>query len=203
MKFIHILPAILLGSVLAAPAFAQTSQFDGHWVSLACEVRPQQGQNGLEPWYLKRDITISEGTIQAVFHNFADRDCAMPLFDLEFSGQFNDIEDSAVAPGARQVDLVIDQSVKLTPQMTGFADFLNSGGAGSCGPVAFAVGLQQDVRETGCAAIGLPANAVTTEFETMLVQGNALFFGARPVDGSSPNTAELRPTTLQVPLFRQ
>jgi hypothetical protein len=203
MKSFHLLPAILFGSVLAAPAFAETSQFDGRWVSLACEMRPQQGQNGLEPWYLKRDITISEGTIQAVFHSFADRDCAMPLFDLEFAGQFNDIGDSAVAPGARQVDLVIDQSVKLTPQMAGFADFLNSGGEGSCGLAAFTPGLQQEVRETGCAAIGLPANAVTTEYEAMLVKGDALFFGARPVDGSSPNTADLRPTALQVPLFRQ
>lgn len=203
MKSLHVLPAILLGLVLAPPAFAETSQFEGRWVSLACEMRPQQGQNGLEPWYLKRDVTILHGTIQAIFHSFADRDCATPLFDLEFAGQFNDIGDSAVAPGARQVDLVIDQSVKLTPKMAGFADFLNSGGAGSCGPVAFAADLQQEVRETGCAAIGLPANAVTTEFETMLVHGDALFFGARPIDGSSPNTAELRPTTLQVPLFRQ
>jgi hypothetical protein len=203
MRLHHLLTAFLISPLMAVPALADTSQFDGQWASLSCEMRPQQGQKGLEPWYLKREIRISDGTIQAVFHSFADRDCAAPLFDLEFAGQFKDLADSPVAPGARQVDLVIDKSVKLTPLMAGFADFLNSGGPGSCGKETFAAGLQQEVRETGCAAIGLPANAVTSEFETMLVKGDALFFGARPIDGSSPNKAELRPTALQVPLYRQ
>jgi hypothetical protein len=199
----HFLPSFLLAAASALPALAETSAFDGRWLSLSCEVRPQQGQKGLEPWFLKRDITFSEGTIHAVFHSFADRDCAMPLWDLEFAGRFEDKDTSPVAPEARQVDLIIDKSVKFTPLMEGFAQFLNSGGPGSCGAEAFTVGLQQEVRETGCAAIGLPAKAVTTEFETMLVKGDALFFGARPIDGSSPNQPELRPTALQVPLFRQ
>lgn len=98
---------------------------------------------------------------------------------------------------------MIDKTTALTPQQQGFADFLNSGGPGSCGAAAFTVGMRQEIRKTGCKAIGLPANVVVKEFETMLVKGDALFFGARPVDGSSPGSAEQRPTALQVPLYRQ
>ena len=65
------------------------------------------------------------------------------------------------------------------------------------------VSLQPEVREAGCAAIVLLAGAVATKFETKLVRRDALCFGARPIDGSSPSTAELRPTTLQVQLYRQ
>lgn len=190
-------------SLCGGTAFAETTPFDGHWVSIACELRPQQGQKGLESWYLKRDVTLEGATIKATFQTYADRDCKAPLYVLEFEGQFLDKGPSDVAEGAHAYDLVIDKSVALTPQMQGFADFLNSGGAGTCGAAAFTVGLRQEVRETGCKAIGLPANAVTTEFETMLVKGDALFFGARPVDGSSPATADLRPTALQMPLYRQ
>lgn len=190
-------------AVLAtSPVFAQSS-FDGRWASVACELRPQQGQKGLESWYLKRDVTLDGATIQAKFQTYADKDCSAPLYLLEFEGQFLDKGPSPVAPEARAYDLVIDKSVILTPQMQGFADFLNSGGDGTCGASAFTVGLRQDVRETGCKAIGLPANAVTKEYETMLAKGDALFFGSRPVDGSSPASADLRPTTLQVPLYRQ
>lgn len=199
----YILSAALLLSTLATPALAETSQFDGRWVSLACELRPQLGPSGVAPWYLTREITISEGNIDAVFHSFADSTCTVPLYDLAFAGQFIDKADFAGIDGAREVDLVIDQSVKLTPLASGFMDFLNSGGPGSCGPEVFSVGLVQEVRETGCVAIGLAPNAVTMEFETLLARGDALFFGARPVDGSSPNTAQLRPTALQVPLYRQ
>ncbi len=197
LSFIAIVP--MMGAANAADGMPE---LEGHWKSLACELRPQQGQKGVEAWYLQRDIVVKGNTIDARFKNFADPSCTVPLYDLHFVGTVKVNGDSKVAPGAKSADIVVDKLVELTPKVEGFAGFLNSAGKGSCGADLFKVGSTQNVRETGCKPIGLPPNAVTTEFETLVVHNDGLFFGARPLDGSMLLKPENRPTALQVPLFK-
>lgn len=178
-------------------------EIDGHWKSFACELRPQQGPNGLSDWYLKRDIKFSNGMIDAVFTSYADRDCKAALSELHFVGKAVVNGASDVAEGAKSVDLIIDESVKLTAFMQPFADFLNSAGKGACGEDLFVVGQPQEVRKTGCKPIGLPKDAVTREYETLLAKDNLLYFGARPIDGALISDTAKRPSALQVPLVRQ
>lgn len=192
--------ANLLG--VAAYADSQTIDLDGTWQSIACELRPQAGQDGIAPWYLKRSITFGPERIDAHFTTFADPSCTAPLLELKFGGDVRVLGPSGVAEGAREVDLIVNDYLTVTPQMEGFAGFLNSAEAGTCGAQAWSVGVEQDVFKTGCSVMGVAANSPTTEYEVLHVSAGHLYFGARPVNGTPLAQAEDRPTTLQMPLKR-
>lgn len=195
---------LLAATFLGAPAFAQDSTIDlgGTWESIACELRPQAGADGLAPWYLKRSITFAPGRIDAHFTTYADPTCSAPLLELKFGGGVNVLGASDVAPGAREVDLIVNDYLTITPQMDGFAGFLNSAEPGACGATEWAVGEEQDVFATGCSVMGVAANSPTTEFEVLHVSAGHLYFGARPVDGQPLAEPDDRPTALQMPLKR-
>ena len=191
-------------SVLATPALAEEStlDIDGIWESIACELRPQAGQDGIAPWYLKRSITFAPGRIDAHFTTFADATCTAPLLELKFGGDVNILGVSDVAPGAREVDLIVNDYLTVTPRMDAFAGFLNSAEAGTCGAEEWAVGAEQDVFQSGCSVMGVAANAPTTEYEVLHVSAGQLYFGARPVSGQPLAEPGDRPTALQMPLKR-
>ena len=191
-------------SMLATPAPAQESAFDldGTWESIACELRPQAGQDGIAPWYLKRSITFAPGRIDAHFTTFADPTCSTPLLELKFGGDVSVLGSSDVAPGARDVDLIVNDYLTVTPQMDGFAAFLNSAEAGTCGTEAWSVGVEQNVFETGCSVMGVVAKEPTTEYEVLHISAGHLYFGARPVNGQPLAAPDDRPTALQMPLKR-
>jgi len=198
-------PAICAAALLAttsAPAFAQTTmpQLNGTWHSIACELRPQAGQDGIAPWYLKRSVVFGEGRIDAHFTTFADAACTAPLLELKFGGDVIVQGPSTVADGAMEVDLIVNDYLTVTPQMDGFAGFLNSAEPGGCGTEDWVVGTEQDVFATGCSVMGIAANTPTNEYEVLHVSAGHLYFGARPVDGVSLDDPGLRPTALQMPL---
>ncbi|MEM6987318.1 MAG: hypothetical protein AAF499_12355, partial [Pseudomonadota bacterium] len=68
----------------------------GEWHSLACELRPQAGPDGIQDWYLKREITFSGNRIDAHFTNYADRDCSTPILELRFGGDVSILGPSPV-----------------------------------------------------------------------------------------------------------
>ena len=187
-------------SVVDGHAADGLPELDGRWESMACELRPQAGPNGVQPWYLTRSIVFSGNRIDAHFVTYADPGCGAPLLELKFGGDVAVRGPSRVAVGAMEVDLIVNDYLTVTPRMAGFADFLNSADAGTCGAVRWEAGREQDVYETGCTVLGIAANTPTNEFEVLHVSAGQLFFGARPVDGSSLDTAESRPTALQMPL---
>ncbi len=203
----HALPFLLAaGAVtISGPAVAQGAMIDlnGTWESIACELRPQTGQDGVTPWYLKRSIVFGPGRIDAHFTTFADAQCSAPLLELKFGGDVKVLGPSEVAPGAMEVDLIVNDYLTVTPQMEGFAGFLNSAEPGTCGTDAWAVGAEQDVFETGCSVMGVSANSPTTEYEVLHVSAGHLYFGARPVDGQPLAEPSARPTALQMPLKRR
>ncbi|NRB30861.1 MAG: hypothetical protein HRU27_09730 [Rhizobiaceae bacterium] len=185
-------------------ASAQEKHFDleGQWESIACELRPQAGPDGVSSWYLKRSITFKPGRIDAHFTNYADPGCTTPLVELKFGGDVTLLGPSAVAPGAREVDMTVNDYLSLTPRAEGFAGFLNSAAEGSCGSAPWQVGQEQNVFETGCSVMGVAANSPTSEYEVLHVSAGHLYFGARPVDGKPLATPDARPTALQMPLKR-
>ncbi len=183
-------------------AFAQDAmpELTGTWQSLACELRPQAGPDGVQPWYLTRDIVFSGGRIDAHFTTFADANCTAPLVELKFGGDVIVRGPSDVAPEAREVDLIVNDYLTVMPRMQGFADFLNSAEPGTCRAENWVVGVEQDVFETGCSVMGVASNTPTSEYEVLYVSAGLLYFGARPVDGRSLDDPDTRPTALQMPL---
>lgn|GEM_PF-907947 len=194
--------ALLIGSSLPAQAQSVMPSLNGTWQSIACELRPQAGEDGVAPWYLKRSIVFADGRIDAHFTTYANPMCSAPLVDLKFGGDVVVQGASPVANGAMEVDLIVNDYLTVTPRMDGFAGFLNSGEPGSCGTEVWAVGEEQDIFVTGCAVMGVTSNTPTNEYETLHVSAGHLYFGARPVDGKSLDVPDSRPTTLQMPLKR-
>ncbi|MEM7376022.1 MAG: hypothetical protein AAF460_00820 [Pseudomonadota bacterium] len=195
--------AVCAGAVIAASGTAYAASSDtavlhGEWRSLACELRPQAGPDGVQDWYLTRRITFSENRIDAHFTNYADPACQTPVLELAFGGDVTVLGPSEVAPGALNVDLVVNDYLRLTPRVQGIADYLNSDP--SCGAGGWAPDTEQDVFTSGCAAMGVNAASPTTEYEVLYVNGGRLFFGARPVDGKPLATPDARPGALQMPL---
>lgn len=198
------LSAITLTALCSMPLTANSDTFDlkGTWQSIACELRPQMGQDGVTPWYLKRTIKFGDDRIDAHFITFADAQCSAPVLELKFGGDVIVKGASPVAEGAREVDLIVKDYLSITPRMEGFTGFLNSAEAGSCGTETWTVGEEQDVFKTGCSVMGVAANTPTQEFEVLHVSAGHLYFGARPVDGQPLAQPDARPTALQVPLKR-
>lgn len=174
----------------------------GEWESLSCEVRPQKGKDGVQSWYLKRKLRLTGAEIEAEFMTYGDPGCKTPTMKLELGGRYSVVSDSNVVAGAKQADLTIDRYTRITPLADGFAGFLNSAGPGKCGTDTWLVGKAQEIKATGCTLLGVAPNVDVKEFEVLYVRDDLLFFAARPVDGSSPDSAEKRPTTLQIPLLR-
>lgn len=193
--------ALLLGT----EAYAETAVpgIDGDWASIACEVRPQVGQDGkVAPWWVTRKINFKDGRIEARFTTYGAAGCQFPLNELHFAGKVDVVGDSDVIDGAKEANLIIDEFVNITPLAQGFADFLNSAPAGTCG-TEWKIGEAQGVLESGCAMLGVEPNKPTVEYEILAVQGDMLYFGARNVDGSFLTSPEDRPTALLVPAKRQ
>ncbi|MEM6664938.1 MAG: hypothetical protein AAF638_00895 [Pseudomonadota bacterium] len=205
MQIRHCAAAAVLALVpMTAQADTNLETLAGTWASIACEVRPQPNQDGtMGEWWLTRTIEFSGNTITAAFVTYAGPGCAVPLHTLSFEGTFDVVGESEVFPGAIEADLKIDGYVRFTPMAQGFADFLNTAPDGSCGTGTWAVGESQDVLETGCSVLGLKGNDPTVEYEVLAVDGDHVYFGARPVDGTFITSPDKRPSALLVPAKRQ
>lgn len=196
---------ITLGLVITGQSTAdEIPNLDGNWESIACELRPQQEADGsVGEWWLTRSITMSHERIEAEFTTYADAGCQQALQILSFAGTVEVVEESSTIEGAYDSILTIDEYVRFTPLVEGFAGFLNSAGKGNCGVETWVVGKHQDVLETGCTVLGLTPGEPTVEYEILGVFDNHLYFAARPVDGSFMTTPDKRVNALQVPLVRQ
>ena len=198
----RILPLTVSAMAFAFPAQADTAAagLDGTYQSIACEVRPQPNADGtMGEWWLTRRLTIAENRIEAEFTTYAGPGCDFALQRLDFAGSVDVVGDSAVIDGAVDANLTIDQYVRFTPLAQPFADFLNSA---ECGPGDWTVGEAQGVLEQGCAILGLAPGSVTVEYEVLAVDGDHIYFGARPVDGTFIVSPDVRPRALLVPARR-
>lgn len=204
MNTLRYAACVALCSASISPAHANTpADIIGHWVSVGCELRPQQNTDGsVGAWWLTRNIRFAPNRIDATFTTYADAGCQSALQHLHFGGTVEFVEPSAVIAGAHDAVLTIDDYVRFTPVAEGFAAFLNSAEPGSCGTDTWAVGVTQDVLNTGCAPLGLPANTPTVEYEVLAVIDDRLHFAARPTDGSFMTSPDKRVNALQLGLKR-
>ena len=172
----------------------------GTWESIACEVRPQPNQDGtMGEWWLTREVTFTDGRIEADFTTYAGPGCDFALQVLSFAGAVDIEGPSDVADGAVEAKLTIDEYVRFTPKAQGFADFLNQTGSDDCGVNDWKVDETQGILETGCSLLGIQANTPTIEYEILYVKDDQVFFGARPTDGSFIVSPAKRPKALLVP----
>lgn len=165
----------------------------GHWVSIACELRPG-------PQYLRRDFVIEEGRWVGDITIYGDPACTVATVLLHIEGPITFGDPVPVADGAVETDFS-GTLVTFTPLVQDMADFLNTAAPGTCGVDTWEVDVAQDVTPTGgCALFGL--EVPFTEYDITLTRDNYLFAGARPLDGSGFPDPDARATALQVPLMR-
>ncbi|MEM9496400.1 MAG: hypothetical protein AAGA28_00650 [Pseudomonadota bacterium] len=204
---IMICSAAILVAHLGSPAVAQSTGeagLDGQYASITCEVRPQPNQDGtMGEWWLKRDITIVNDRIDAVFTTYAGPGCGFALQELHFGGAIEIVGPSDVLDGAVEADLTIDDYVRIKPLADDFAAFLNSAPDGACLSAEWAVGQARDILQDGCLVLGVQPNTPTVEYEILATRDDMIFFGARPTDGTFIVSPDKRPSALLVGAARK
>lgn len=188
------------------------SRVVGHWVSLACELRPQQNPEDPAkaplPSYLKRDFTYdAEGGFQANITVFADPACTMPAASYDFAGQVVWHDANPAAPGAWSQDYVLDRKLQLTVLAPPMVDQLNQLPEGACGEGPFVLGEARDILGQPCVLLKfVEGSPFVIDHDFLYVREDTpdmLFMGAKHVDGSGFYAPENRPQVgLQQPLIR-
>ena len=178
---------------------AQPVAIRGHWVSSGVEQRPGPGGSTL---YLRRDFVSDDQRSTARLMFYSDTEGTQRSLTIHLAGPYTIGRPSAAVPGAYEADFHFD-TAKLTVHNEFFRNLLNSVAPGTCGTAPWELDVEQDVTAThGCLPLGLDLVQRGTEYDLVKVEGDKLYYGARPADGSGLDTPEKRPTALQVPLVR-
>lgn len=195
-RYLVVLLVLLLAAVVGSGTAAgqeDPSSPLGHWVSIACELRPG-------PQYVHREFVIEEGRWVGDITIYGDPACTFATVLLHIEGPIVFGDPVPVAEGAVETDFS-GTMVTFTPLVQDMADFLNSAEPNTCGTAEWKVGVAQDITPSGgCALFGL--TVPFTEYDITLTRDNYLFAGARPLDGSGFPDADNRATALQVPMMR-
>lgn len=172
----------------------------GHWVSMNIEKRP--GANG-STLYLRRDFTSDDQRSSARLMFYSDPEGTQRSLTIHLEGPYTIGQPSAAVPGAHEGDFHFD-TAKLTAHNEFFLNLLNNASAGTCGNERWEQDVEQDVTVTrGCLPLGLDLVNRGAEYDIVKLEGDKLYYGARPADGSGLDKPEKRPTALQVPLIRK
>jgi LPXTG-motif cell wall-anchored protein len=170
----------------------------GRWVSASCETR-SAGDGSKR--YVKRDASFNARTSTLKLDIFTDPACSAPALSFVFEGPYRLVQPSTAVPSATEAEFVF-ATVKLTPRNDALVALFNSAAPGNCGSQPWQLNREQEITSTGCAPIGVNFKDCAQEYDLLKVEGDKLYYGERPSDGSSPCTPERRPTALQVPLVR-
>lgn len=206
-------------SLAAAPALAEDtsleglkSRITGHWVSIACELRPQANPEDPAkaplPSYLKRDFTYdAEGGFEANITVFADAACSMPAASYDFAGDIVWHDANPAAPGAWSQDYVLNRKLQLTILAPPMVDQLNALPEGACGDGPFVQGEVRDILGKPCVLLKfVDGSPFVVDHDFLYVREDMpdmLFMGAKHVDGTGFYAPENRPQVgLQQPLIR-
>ncbi len=132
---------------------------------------------------------------------YADPFGKLPLVQIDLAGHIAWKGDHPIATGAYQVDFTADSVYAVTPLHSGFVDILNKVAATSFD--VWEVGKKQSIFKKTFAPFGQAENQLFKEYDLIYLVNDLLFWGARNVDGRGFDTAENRPTNLQIPLMRK
>jgi kynurenine formamidase len=151
-------------------------RLDGRWRSTTPEpiIRPD-GQ----VVYLRRTLSIDGRKWSMAFTFSADANGTRPLFWGRNSGAVS-IGDYRALDQTYEALFAFDRR-RLTPHTPKTAEALTAAG---CGAAAWAVGVEQDVTETGCPPFRVRALASCAgEYDVVRLTKRGLWLGARPADG--------------------
>ena len=172
----------------------------GHWVSTGIEKRPGTAGSTL---YLRRDFRSDDQRSTARLMFYSSPEGTQRSLTIHLEGPYTIGQPSIAVPGAYEGDFHFD-TAKLTVHNEFFRNLLNSSAAGTCGNEPWELDVEQDVAVThGCLALGLDLIHRGAEYDIVKLDGDKLYYGARPADGSGLDSPEKRPTALQVPLISQ
>jgi hypothetical protein len=171
------------GDASAAPSLA------GQWLS-DCTPSPQ-ADGSTQYFRLDFQLSASDWEVDYVVH--ADADCAVPLVTVAIAGPYELERPSSSVDGAWEARFGF-ASKTIRPEVDGLRDYLNS--LEGCGTEPFQTGVAQDVYASGCPAFGqYPEASCSADYDLVRLDGDALYFGARPANNDMCTPAN-RPTAL-------
>ncbi len=161
----------------------------GRWVS-DCTPSPQ-ADGSTQYFRLDFDLAASDWAIDYVVHG--DPACEVPLVTVHIEGPYALERPSDAVAGAWEARFGFTAKT-IRPEVDGLRDFLNS--LEGCGTADFETGVAQDVYASGCAGFGqYPQASCDADYDLVRLDGDSLFFGARPADNDMC-APEKRPTAL-------
>lgn len=173
-------------------------RIEGTWTSAACESAPDGNGGTL---YFTRTFELTLDTWAIDFRTFGAEGCdpSSQLFVAEIGGPYTIGDASTEVDGAFEGYFAFETRT-ITPLSEGAVGFLES--IAACGISEWTLDEAEDVQESGCSALGLyPLEQCMGEYDLLALEGEELFFGARPADGNLC-TEDRRPTELGAPLVR-
>jgi hypothetical protein len=142
---------------------------------------------------LTLDFSLGQADWSLDYATYADATCGVGLLTVRIEGAYALTGKSATVPGAWEARFGFTKKA-VTPHVAGAVDFL--AGPGGCGGGSFAVGVETDVLQAGCAGLGqYPSSRCAADFDVVSLDGDALRFGDRPKDNDMC-TEDKRPKAL-------
>jgi hypothetical protein len=172
---------------------SQPTSIAGKWESIGNEVRPNPwGGNYFLHRYFKNTETEAHGTL--IF--YTDDTYTDKNITIEVIGPYQFLQPSASVAGATETDFEFTR-IAVTPHSQAILDTLNSVPAEYL--ETWQPGIRQEVSKPGEGILGMVIGEYK-EYDLTKVDGDLLYYGERPADGSAPDNAAKRATSLQVPL---
>ncbi len=177
--------ALLVVVLSAAPAI------EGTWSSPACESTPDGSM------HFTRTFKIDKGAWAIDFSTYGDAACKEKMVTVDIDGPYKLEKPSPKVKGATEAQFLFTRR-KATPKSEGAAKWLSS--VKACGKADWKAGESVDIDASGCPQLGAyPKAQCAGEFDLVKVEGDQLFFGARPADGNLCSK-EKRPAQLGAPV---
>jgi hypothetical protein len=165
----------------------------GKWESVANEIRPN-------PWggkyFLRRYFHNTETEAHGTLVFYTDDTYTDKNITVEVIGPYYFLQHSTKVDGAVETDFEFTK-IAVTPHSQPMVDVLNSMPADYL--KTWEANVRQEVDREGQGIMGM-AIGQYKEYDLTKVEGDLLFYGERPADGSAPDSAAKRATSLQVPL---
>jgi hypothetical protein len=185
------------GNASAKEGVSKKIDIKGKWASEICEF--SQNPNGTKIFY-KRLFTITDKTWAMDFSTFGDANCSesTKLLTVDTGGKYK-LGKESLAPGGTEGEFMFSHR-KVTPKAKENIAWLNS--SKICGFADWTAGKAKDLQKTGCAQFGAyPLKDCKGEYDIVKLEGNKLYFGARPAD-SNLCSADRRAKEFGAPLIK-
>jgi hypothetical protein len=177
--------AIAIAVMAAAPVL------DGTWSSPTCESTPDGSMHFTRTFKLEKDRWAID------FSTYGDAACKEKMVTVDIDGPLKLEKPSAKVKGATEAQFLFAHR-KATPRSEGAAKWLSS--VKACGKADWKAGESVDIDASGCPQLGAyPKAQCAGEFDLVKVEGDQLYFGARPADGNLCSK-EKRPQALGNPV---